>query len=118
MFKKLAIGSAMFAMPALVFAQNFTVVNNFFKSVQDLVTNVLIPLVFAIAILTFFWGVVQYVILGASDEAKRASGRSLMIYAVIAFFVMTALWGIVTLLGQVLGVNSNANVDLPNIPRN
>lgn len=111
------IGGAAFLLPALAFAQNFGKVDTFFTEVQDLVTDILIPLVFAIAILVFFWGVIKFVILGATNEDKRAEGRQLMIYAVIAFFVMTALWGIVTLLGEVIGVDDGANVNLPNIPQ-
>ncbi len=69
--------------------------------------NAIIPVLFALALLLFVWGVINYFILGAGDEGKRETGRSYMLYAIIGLVAITAVWGIVNLLAQILGVGGN-----------
>ena len=57
----------------------------------------------AVAFVVFLWGIVQYILAGA-DEEKRATARNLIIYGIIGLFVMIAVWGVVYLLANVLGV--------------
>ena len=42
-------------------------------------------------------------VLSAGDEEKRAKGKSIMIWGIIALVLMVAIWGIVNLLSQVFG---------------
>jgi hypothetical protein len=65
-------------------------------SVQALLGTIA-PLIIALAVLYFFWGLAQY-ILGASDETKKSEGRNIMIYGIIAIFVMSSVWGLVALI--------------------
>ncbi len=58
------------------------------------IVNMLIPALFALAILYFFWGIAKY-ILSAGDPDKAKEGKSIMIYGVIAIAVMAALYGVV-----------------------
>lgn len=85
-----------------------THVDNWITFLSTWVARLAIILI-AVAIVVFFWGVITYVIAGA-DEEKRATGRSLMIYGVIGIFVMVALWGLVYLLGSILGVTVGGGV--------
>lgn len=62
-----------------------------------------IPLIFALAIASFVWGVVQYVI-NTDDEAKKAKGRQFMIWGIIALAVMVSVWGLVKILGTTFGI--------------
>ncbi len=63
-----------------------------------LISGSVIPLIFALALAAFVWGVVQYVI-GADNEEKRAQGRQFMIYGIIALTVMVSVWGLVSIVG-------------------
>ena len=58
------------------------------------VVDLLFPIVGALALIWFFWGIIQYVLKGENIE-KREQSRNFMIYAVIAFFVMFSIWGLV-----------------------
>jgi hypothetical protein len=58
---------------------------------------VLIPFIWAIAFIVFIWGVFQYFIAGGANEEQRDKGKQLVIWGVIAFVVMSSLWGIVNL---------------------
>lgn len=50
----------------------------------------------ALALIWFFWGIIQYV-LKADNEEKQSAARNYMIYAVIGMFVMFSVWGLVGL---------------------
>ena len=76
----------------------------------DLVNTYLIPFMIALAVLGFIYGVFLFFIMGSSDEEKRAQGRSLMLYALIGFVAIVALWGIVTFLAEAFGFDQDDSV--------
>lgn len=96
MKKIVLIGGSYLALPLLAFAQ-FGEVDTFFNNIGDFINNVLIPLVFGVALLVFIYGMFQYFILGGADEGSRESGRKLMMWAIIGFVVMVSIWGIVNI---------------------
>jgi hypothetical protein len=76
------------------------------KTFQDIVLGVVselsglfITLVVALSILIFFWGVTKYIWKGDSKE-ERKKGKTLMVWGIIAFFVLFSVWGIVKILGD------------------
>lgn len=71
-----------------------------FKSLLDLV----IPIVFALALLFFFWGLAQF-IRSVSDKTI-AEGKNKMIWGIIALFVMISILGIVAYIGNTLGIET------------
>jgi hypothetical protein len=84
--------------------------------VIEVINDILVPIVFSIAFLVFVWGAAKYFIFsGASDEGKE-QGRSLMIWGIIAFFVMVAVWGIVNLLVDSTGLNDRELDFIPEVP--
>lgn len=102
--------------PVLAFAQDFSQVNDFFAAIWGLITNILIPLVFALAVLGFLWGLFKTFILGGTDEGKREEGKKLMLWSIIAFVVMVALWGIVEIVMNVIGIDSQIVPEPPKVP--
>ncbi|MBU6323250.1 MAG: hypothetical protein KGI41_00160 [Patescibacteria group bacterium] len=82
---------------------------------QTLITliNDVVPLVFAIAFIAFLWGIFLYFIKGADDESKRETGREFILYAVIGFFVMFGIWGIVNVVNNTFGFNDQSKPSLP-----
>jgi hypothetical protein len=103
--KRFLAVSAFLLTPVLVSAQNL---DSVILKISDLI-NLLIPLVIALAILAFFWGLMKY-IFSASDEEKKAEGRNIMIYGVIALFVMVSVWGLVRLLQNTFGITQNTPI--------
>ncbi len=65
----------------------------------------LIPTLLTLAVLVFFWGLVKF-ISHAGDEKTIADGKQLMIWGMIAIFVMVSLWGIIGFFQQELGLDS------------
>ncbi|MFA6076501.1 MAG: hypothetical protein WC735_00290 [Candidatus Paceibacterota bacterium] len=70
-----------------------------------IINTSVIPLIFALAIVMFVWGVVQFVI-NSDDEAKKTKGKMFMIWGIVALTVMVSVWGLVAILGNTFGVNT------------
>ncbi len=73
----------------------------------------LIPILIALALVAFFWGLVRYIFGGAE---KAADGRKIMVSGLIALFVMVTVYGIIRLAQGALGIDSNPNIQVPNFP--
>lgn len=81
-------------LPGLVFAQ--TTFAGVMTTANDLIRSI-VPVIVSIAVIVFLWGVTSY-IRNADEPAKREEGRQLIIYGLIAIFVMVSMWGFVNLI--------------------
>jgi|SRR5581483_3670281 len=81
------------------------------------IISLVIPIIFALAIIFFFWGLVQF-IRGAGDPKKRDEGRGIMIYGIIAIAIMILIYGIVNYLAGTLGIQPTTTPGggLPQVP--
>ena len=66
--------------------------------------NMMIGLMVTLAIVVFFWGVVQYMV---NVGEGKADGLRMMFYGVIVMFLMVSIWGIIRLLQGAFGVTNN-----------
>lgn len=107
MKKLILFSSGLLLLPLVTLAQ-FGGVDTFFININTFINNVLVPLVFGLALLVFIYGMFQYFILGGASDDSREKGRQLIIWAVIGFVMMVSIWGIVNLIAGSLGVNNNA----------
>lgn len=71
--------------------------------VTRIINDSVIPLIFALAMVMFIWGVVQYVI-NSDEEAKKAKGKQFMLWGIIALTVMVSVWGLVGILSSTFGI--------------
>lgn len=81
--------------------------NDFKGLVTFVITKFINPLLLVIAglaLLAFFWGLMKF-ISKAGDEKSHAEGKSLMVWGLIALFVMVSVWGIVYFLQHDLRLN-------------
>jgi hypothetical protein len=72
-----------------------------------LIDKTIIPFIFAIAMVFFIWGAVNFFIINANEESKRAQGRQFMLWAVIALAVMISVWGLVKILALTFGIDTS-----------
>jgi len=108
--KKALFALIALAAPYVAFAafQNLTELINYFT---NLILRSIIPLIFALAIAYFLYGVMSF-IRNADNESEREKGRSIMIWGVIALFVIASVWGLVGILARTFDVP----VELPGLP--
>lgn len=77
----------------------------------------LVPLAVTAAVLVFFWFLITFIAKGSSDPTKRSDALKGMGLSVLALFVMVSIWGLVGLLGSIVGVNQGGNIPIPGVPR-
>jgi hypothetical protein len=113
--KKALTLTALLSLPMIGFAQapNFDYLNSAVVSVGELVAQ-LIPLVIALGLLFFIWGLVQF-ILASGDEAAKDVGKRRMIWGIITLFVIVSVWGIVDLLAEMTGIEIGGAIDAPSV---
>ncbi len=77
-----------------------------------------IPIIFAGAILGFFYGLAQYVFSAGNEEAKE-KGKLIMTWGLIALFVMASVFGIIRLFQTTLlptgTAGTGTSIDIPKV---
>lgn len=81
---------------------NLTVIRSYTDSILFIVNFVFVPVIMAVALLTFFWGVYKYFILGADSDGDRETGRKFVLWGIIGFAVIASVWGLVWVVGGTL----------------
>lgn len=76
----------------------------------------LVPFAIGVAVIVFFWFLIQFIVKGSSDGAKRDEYIKGMTFSILALFVMVSIWGIVGFLGSVFGIGQGGNVPVPGVP--
>lgn len=107
---------ALLFIPAVSFAQYFGEIDTFFGRVVGFINNVLVPLVFTLALFVFIYGMFKFFILNGDNEGDREAGRDLMVSAVIGFVLMVSIWGIVNLIATGLFGTTTTPPPLPGVP--
>jgi len=82
-------------------------------NILTLINTYIIPLIVAIAILSFFWGIVKFI--QASGAEGKGDAVKAMTNGIIGLVVMLSVWGIVNLVGNSFGINGQQTVSLPRI---
>lgn len=89
-------------------------IGQLFNCGTSLISRSIIPVLFALAIALFVWGVVKFFIINADEEAKRSQGKQFMIWGIIALSVMISVWGIVKIVTTTFGT-TNSGFVLPGV---
>jgi hypothetical protein len=110
---KVSFISTIITSPLFALAQ-LTGTRGLFENAYEIVRTILIPLVFTLALLFFFYGVAKYI---WSVGTGKEEGRKVMIWGIIALFVMSCIWGIIYFIGQEIGggVGDTYNMHIPTI---
>ncbi|MEK9185902.1 MAG: hypothetical protein AAB863_03950 [Patescibacteria group bacterium] len=98
-FKKIIIVSSLL-LPVVSSAAPLDKTKEIFRALGNII-GLLIPIVFALALLLFFWGIAKYIF--KSGEEKD-NGKNIMVWGVVALFVMSSIWGLVKFINISLGI--------------
>ena len=74
------------------------------------ILGTLIPIIMTLALVGFFYGLAMYIFKADEDKEK---GQQIMIWGIIALFVMVAVWGLVQVLVNTFGVGGGAAPVIP-----
>ncbi len=85
----------------------------FFNLIQAIV-----PVIAGLALLAFFWGLVKFISRAGGDEKAVTEGRNLMIWGIIALFIMLSIWGILSFFYSDIGFGQSLVLPLlPPLPK-
>ncbi|MBX4181485.1 hypothetical protein KW807_01305 [Candidatus Parcubacteria bacterium] len=81
------------------------------NKINRLILNPIIVLVFAVALLIFFWGIFQFILSDAADS-KRADGKKKILYGLLGMFIMISAYGLIHLVLSTFGLTAPAYLPL------
>ncbi len=90
-----------------------TKLSSFVVQIIDFINNFLVPLIFAVAFIVLLYGIARYMIAGAANVESRKTGRDVIIYSIIGFAIMISIWGLINLVKNSFGLESNSRPCLP-----
>lgn len=74
----------------------------------------LTAIIAAVALLVFFWGLAKFIFKLGSSEKAVEEGRNIMVWGLIALFVMLSVWGIINFFQKELNLpNPGASYATP-----
>jgi hypothetical protein len=115
-FTSVAVAALAVPLVSLAAINNLSDVGSF---IINIINNVLVPVLFAVAFIVFLWGAFDTFILGANSEDVKEKGKNLMLWGLIGFFVMVSVWGLVNILTGTISFGNNAgpsNVPTSGVP--
>lgn len=74
------------------------------------VLNPLIQVLFVVAVLIFFWGIIQYVIGSQGDQKQLDQGKSVLKWGIIGLTIMVAATFIVQAVCNTFGADCNTGL--------
>lgn len=98
--------------PAFAHAQLGNI-ENIVDAIGNLVSKAT-PIVVGLALLVFFWGLVKF-IFAQGNEDKADDGKRLMIWGVIALFVIVSIAGIISFIQDAVGVDEDGPIKVPEV---
>ncbi len=117
------IAFALLLSPMFIFAQTDPTaggelsLTGFINNITTLIKTSVVGLLFAVAFLFFFYGVVQYTI-NPSEEAKD-KGRGYMTWGLIGLTVMFSVYALINIIKNSFLKNADeGQIQIPNFPGN
>jgi len=91
-----------FGSPAATLANASTTIDGIMGNILRWINDAFL-VVMALAFLFFLWGLAKF-ILKAGEPEERKKGYQVMLWGIIAFVVMSGIWGIVALVERSFGI--------------
>lgn len=85
-------------------AQDSSGVDEFIGRVNDVIINPLIILLFAIAFMLFFAGMLRFFFQRDQSGEEAKKGRQHMLWGIVGMFIMMSVFGIMAAIKNTLGV--------------
>lgn len=79
-------------------------VTEFVSRVNEFIINPLIGLLFALALVMFFYGGAEFILRAGEDEG-RETGKQHMLWGVIGMFIMASVFGILRVVASTFGIS-------------
>lgn len=78
-------------------------INNLLGRINEYIINPIILLAFAVALLVFFWGIVEFIYHAESSDG-RETGRRNIVWGIVGMTVMVSVYAIIRLVLNTFGI--------------
>ena len=85
-------------------------ISEFLGAINQYILNPLILLLFAVAFLVFFWGILQFIAKETAD-AERDKGKRKIFWGLFGMFIMVSAFGLIRLILGTFGVTPPATLN-------
>jgi len=75
------------------------------NNLNNVIINPLLTLMFAVGLLVFIWGLVEFMLGLSANSDKKEAGKSHMLWGIVGMFIMVAAWAILKLIDSTIGSN-------------
>lgn len=89
--------------PKIAYAAS-TTFNGFITNVDNMIINPLIGFLFALAIVYFLYGMLEF-LMHQDNEEKKETGKSHMLWGVIGIVIMLGVWSILGMLLRTFNIS-------------
>jgi hypothetical protein len=81
---------------------SFTDISSFVSFIIGAIFSPLVTIFISLGVIAFVYGIAKYVYSGG-DAKQREQGRKMMVYGIVAIFVMVSFWGLAKLIANTFG---------------
>ena len=95
------------AIPFVAAAQsgiNLSAITPYSQGIINVINGILVPVLMAVALIVFLYGVYKYFILGAASDSDRETGRQFVLWGIIGFVIILSVWGLVLVVSGAFGL--------------
>lgn len=77
-----------------------------FAGILTFINTILFPVLMAFALLIFLWNMMRYFVIGGSNEEDQTKAKSIALWGILAFIIISGFWGIINIFGHMFGLNT------------
>lgn len=98
--------------PALAFAQGLVTdcgqksIQGYLCEIYKILGTYVVPMLSLAATGFFMWGIVMF-IKNANNDKLRQEYKAYMTWGILALFVMVSVWGIIAIMGNIVGTDTS-----------
>ena len=98
-------------LPAVTFAQQIQGRNGLVELVESII-DIILPILYAVAVLFVIFKLVTWILASGDDKAGKLKELG---FALLLLFVLFSITGIIALLQNTVNLDSNSNLQVPNL---
>ena len=94
------------------FAESNTKINTLIENVTDTM-QLLVTLMFVVALLIFAWGIVQMIVAAGQGPEALRKAKGFLLWGIIGMAVLASIGGIIFFLRDFVGVENDTSISVP-----
>ncbi|MFO0718813.1 MAG: hypothetical protein U0522_02190 [Candidatus Paceibacterota bacterium] len=80
-------------------------INTLLNKIISVILQPIVVLMFVVALMVFFWGIVQFINTSNTDDGREKGKRNIL-WGVVGMFIMFSVYGIIHIILQTFGIPS------------